>query len=277
MNKEGSGGLSANKKMLIAAVIVLALAALGYLGYGLFIRSNAIAAPHSVNLPQDSQRPATGLDSQSSTPAPSADSPNIATTPSTVTVAANASSGPPHTVPGNPNVIRIALNPATNAAEGGVSADMPETRKAGSKPLFVKSNGRETKSPTEESAPQLPATVASAANDLSGVMSSESSNIPKLSLKTIKLSQGVSEGLLIKQIPPKYPRAALLAHAQGAVQIEATINKEGFVTHPKVLRGDPVLAHAALDAVNQWRYKPYYLDGVPVEIQTQITVNFRPN
>jgi TonB family protein len=277
MSKEGSGGLSANKKMLIAAVIVLALAALGYLGYGLLIRSNAIAAPHSVNLPQDSERPATSLASESSTPAPSAGSPNMAITPSTVTVAANESSGPPHTVPGSPNVIRIALNPATNAAEDGVSADTPEARKPASKPLFVKSNGRGTKSSTEESAPQLPVTVASSKNDLSGVMSSESSNIPRLSLKTIKISQGVSEGLLIKQIPPKYPRAALLSHAQGAVQIEATINKEGFVTHPKVLRGDPVLAHAALDAVNQWRYKPYYLDGMPVEIQTQITVNFRPN
>ncbi|MGA9803322.1 MAG: energy transducer TonB [Terriglobales bacterium] len=47
--------------------------------------------------------------------------------------------------------------------------------------------------------------------------------------------------------------------------------------NPKVLKGDPILAHAALDAVRQWRYKPYYLDGEPVEIQTQITVNFKTN
>jgi protein TonB len=59
------------------------------------------------------------------------------------------------------------------------------------------------------------------------------------------------------------------------VQIEATIDKEGKVTNLKVLRGDPVLAHAALEAVRQWRYKPYYLDGEPVEIETQITVNFK--
>jgi len=44
-----------------------------------------------------------------------------------------------------------------------------------------------------------------------------------------------------------------------------------------VLSGDPVLARAALEAVRQWRYKPYYLDGAPVEIQTQITVNFKAN
>jgi protein TonB len=65
---------------------------------------------------------------------------------------------------------------------------------------------------------------------------------------------------------------------QGAVQLAATIDKEGHVTNVKVLKGDAGLAHAALDAVRQWRYKPYYLDGVPVDIETQITVNFKlPN
>ena len=63
----------------------------------------------------------------------------------------------------------------------------------------------------------------------------------------------------------------------GAVQIEATINKEGSVTNLKVLSGDAVFARAAVEAVRQWRYKPYYLDGQPVEIQTQITVNFKAN
>jgi protein TonB len=87
----------------------------------------------------------------------------------------------------------------------------------------------------------------------------------------------VSQALLIKRVQPKYPPSALAAHAQGAVQIEATINKEGNVVNLKVLSGDPVLAKAALEAVRQWRYKPYYLDGDPVEIQTQITVNFKVN
>jgi len=61
------------------------------------------------------------------------------------------------------------------------------------------------------------------------------------------------------------------------VQIEATVNKEGHVTNPKVISGNPLLANAALEAVREWRYKPYYLDGQPVEIRTQITVNFNPN
>jgi protein TonB len=103
------------------------------------------------------------------------------------------------------------------------------------------------------------------------------SNVAKPTLATVRISQGVSQGLLIKRVQPKYPQTALAVHAQGAVQIEATINKEGTVTNVKVISGDPVLARAAVEAVRQWRYKPYYLDGDPVEIQTQITVNFKAN
>jgi len=67
-------------------------------------------------------------------------------------------------------------------------------------------------------------------------------------------------------------------HLQGAVQLDAMIDKEGKIVNLKVLKGDAVLARAATDAVRQWRYKPYYLDGAPVDIETQITVNFKlPN
>jgi protein TonB len=155
----------------------------------------------------------------------------------------------------------------------------PETKKPDSAPLRVKS-GTRIPAQAEESAPSLssPLTVESADDsNLKGLISSASSNLPKPSLAAIKVSQGVSQGLLIKRVQPTYPPAALQLHAQGAVQIEATINKEGTVINPKVLKGDPILARAALDAVRQWRYKPYYLDGEPVEIQTQITVNFKAN
>jgi protein TonB len=99
---------------------------------------------------------------------------------------------------------------------------------------------------------------------------------PKLA--KLNISQGVSQGLLIKRVQPKYPQNALSMHLQGEVQLDAMIDKEGNVKNVKVLKGDAVLSHAAIDAVRQWRYKPYYLDGVPVDIQTQITVNFKlPN
>ena len=106
-------------------------------------------------------------------------------------------------------------------------------------------------------------------------MASTPASLPKPSLGNVRVSQGVSQGLLIKRVAPQYPAAARSTHTQGEVRIEATVNKEGMVVNPKVIRGDTVLAHAAIEAIRQWRYKPYYLDGQPVEIQTEITINFK--
>ena len=163
---------------------------------------------------------------------------------------------------------RIAIRPETEAKESA------------SAPLLVKSAAKSVRAQaqTEESSAQLPSPLAVASpgdNGLRGVLSSASSDVPKPTLAQIKISQGVSQGLVIKRVQPKYPPSALAAHLGGAVQIEATINKEGIVINPKVLSGDRTLAAAALEAVRQWRYKPYYLDGGPVEIQTQITVTFK--
>jgi protein TonB len=134
---------------------------------------------------------------------------------------------------------------------------------------------------SEEAAPQVPSPLALASpNDqkLSGLVSSVPSALPTAKLTTLKISQGVSQGLLIKRVQPRYPQNALSMRLQGAVLLQATINKEGNISNLKVLSGDAVLARAASDAVHQWRYKPYYLNGEPVEIETQITVNFKlPN
>jgi protein TonB len=62
---------------------------------------------------------------------------------------------------------------------------------------------------------------------------------------------------------------------QGPVQLQATINKDGNISNVKVVSGNAQLARAAVEAVKQWKYKPYYLNNEPVEIQTQIIVNFK--
>jgi protein TonB len=62
---------------------------------------------------------------------------------------------------------------------------------------------------------------------------------------------------------------------EGAVELSATVSKNGDISTVKVLSGDPQLAHAAVEAVKQWKYKPYLLNGEPVEIQTQVTVKFK--
>jgi len=98
---------------------------------------------------------------------------------------------------------------------------------------------------------------------------------PKPVLQGLSVSQGVSRGLLFKKVQPVYPRNALDMHVEGSVELLATISKTGDITKIKVLSGDSQLAKAAADAVRQWKYKPYLLNGEPVEIQTQVTINFK--
>ncbi len=103
-------------------------------------------------------------------------------------------------------------------------------------------------------------------------------SVPKPVLQTVSISQGVSRGLLIHQVSPVYPKAALAMRIDGTVELTTTISKSGDITHVKIVSGDPQLAKAAADAVKQWKYKPYLLNGEPVDIQTVVTVNFKlPN
>jgi len=99
--------------------------------------------------------------------------------------------------------------------------------------------------------------------------------VPKVATPTrIRVSQGVSQGLLIHQVKPSYPPLARQARIQGTVVLQAVIGKDGNIQNLKVVSGHPMLAPAALEAVKQWKYKPYYLNGEPVEVDTTINVNF---
>lgn len=91
-----------------------------------------------------------------------------------------------------------------------------------------------------------------------------------------RISQGVSDGLLIRRVQPIYPQQALQMHTEGKVALQATIGKDGAVRNVKVVSGPAVLARAASDAVRQWRYRPYTLNGEPIEVQTDININFVP-
>ena len=110
---------------------------------------------------------------------------------------------------------------------------------------------------------------------IGGVLSSAPAAVPKVATpQKVRVSQGVVSGLLQHKVEPQYPPAARSARIQGAVVLKATIGKDGRVNDLQVVSGHPMLAQAALSAVKQWRYKPYYLNGEPVSIDTTITVNF---
>ncbi|MDT8068617.1 MAG: energy transducer TonB [Terriglobia bacterium] len=81
-------------------------------------------------------------------------------------------------------------------------------------------------------------------------------------------------GMLIRQVQPVYPAMAKATRTQGKVLLAAVIDSNGRITRLRVLAGHPLLIPAAIDAVRQWRYRPYILNGQPVEVETQITVNF---
>jgi len=253
-DSEGSGG---SKKMLVIAAIVLVAAALGYFGYtklsGPSSPAPSIAAPQAATpAPSQASAKPSGAISE---PVPSPTQPALSSTAKT-TAAANTAS----VAVAEPEVITKKVAPAIVVK----TATPKKTQMAG-----------------DEAAPQVPSPFALASDGdkkLSGLVSSAPSAMPTPTLSTVKISQGVSQGLLIKRIQPRYPQNALSMRIQGPVLMEATINKEGSIANLKVVNGDPVLARAATEAVRQWRYKPYYLNGEPVEIQTQITVNFKlPN
>src|SRR4029077_1068909 len=82
------------------------------------------------------------------------------------------------------------------------------------------------------------------------------------------------EGNVIYKVQPVYPPLARSARIQGAVVIRAVISRSGTIENLQTLSGPPMLVGAALDAVRQWRYRPYILNGDPVEVETQVTVNF---
>jgi protein TonB len=85
----------------------------------------------------------------------------------------------------------------------------------------------------------------------------------------------LDEGQLVNKVEPVYPHIAAISGIQGQVKLHAIIARDGRIQSLNVISGHPLLAHAALDAVEKWRYRPYVLNGERVEVETFITINFR--
>ena len=110
---------------------------------------------------------------------------------------------------------------------------------------------------------------------IGGILSSQPVAVPKVAApQRVRVSQGVSAGLLIRKVQPNYPPLARQARIQGTVILQAEISKEGTIQNLQLISGHAMLAPAAIEAVKQWRYKPYLLNGEPVAVETQVIVNF---
>lgn len=100
---------------------------------------------------------------------------------------------------------------------------------------------------------------------------------PRIRLKSsgpVKIGGKVAAANVIYSVRPAYPPLAKAARIEGVVEFTATISKEGMIENLTLVRGHPLLVNAARQAVSQWRYRPTLLNGQPVEVITDITVNF---
>lgn len=271
LDLDDSSRSSGSKKILIAAGVVIAVAVLGYFGWNKAGSQKAASpAVQSVNAPQ-----------QPTPQAPAAAATSAQGTPATAPIADHSSltSEPASTKPA-PSI--EPQKSATQATARPQAVPEPEVHTTNLiAPIKVKPGaGEHVKHNSDDASAPVPNPLAVAEANTSALNSLVASPTatPRPTLATLKISQGVSQGLLIKRVDPKYPPSALAMHVQGAVLLNATISREGLISNLTVVKGDKVLAYAATEAVRQWRYKPYYLNGTPVEIETQITVNFRlPN
>jgi len=110
---------------------------------------------------------------------------------------------------------------------------------------------------------------------IGGIISSTPVAVPKVATpQRVRVSQGVSTGLLVRKVNPSYPPLARQARIQGTVVLQAEISKTGDIQNLRLISGHPMLAPSAIEAVKQWKYKPYLLNGEPVEVETTVQVNF---
>lgn len=266
---------SGSKIGIIAAVAVVVLAAAGYFGWTKFHTNKAAGTQPASEVA--AVAPAQAAPAEAAAPASSS---TIETKPAPVETKhsaetpASANSAPAHTekAPAQKSEPeKVALNNKPEAEE----------REAPSAPapIVVKNGGDKTAAAPVQAPIQAPAPEAllSAANGgskaISGIVDSVGVVVPKS--QTLKVSQAVMQSMIVKKVQPQYPYQAQRTRLHGTVLLEATIAKDGHVSNVKQTNGSEVLGRAAMDAVRQWRYKPYLLNGQPIEVQTQVSIDFK--
>jgi TonB family protein len=263
-------GSGAQKWILIAAAIVLAAVGGYFVSTKMHPGSTAVPVATTPTQPAAAQpAPEQSAPAQDITLGGSSGASNThPTTPAPATQVA----------PVNQTTPQEEISDEDSAETLKKPAQKPSTANAEKSTLVVKSSASKLAQAQAEQAPQaIPMTgLASNSGDkaLSGILEAgPSARTPVL--RTVKVSQGVSQGLVIKKVSPDYPAQARQLRIEGSVQLEATISKDGSVKNLKVVSGHPILARSAMEAVKQWKYKPYLLNGQAVEIDTQIAVNFK--
>jgi TonB family protein len=269
LSTPGPSGSGAQKWILVASALLLAAAG------GYFV---------STKMHSGSATPVSTAPVQTA-PAQSAPAQDItlggSSTPASSQPAVPATQ-PQAAAPVNQNVAQEAASdePADTGKKSSAAQKLTASsaEKPTHEPLVVKSSASKLAQAQAEQVPQAIPVMGIASNSgdkaLTGILQSAPAARTPI-LRTVRVSQGVSQGLVIKRVSPDYPAQARQLRIEGTVQLEATIGKDGSVSNLKVVTGHPILSRAAVEAVKQWKYKPYLLNGAAVEIDTQISVNFK--
>lgn len=278
----------AGKKVVLGLVAAIVIAAAAYAGWTHFqgpsSPATAKATPTAITpkpqpAAQSASQTVTPSQPQAVTPAHKPDATVADDSHASGAAAENefADAKPEKSAPPS----KVSAKPSGTAAKPSAAAtseDAPSADVDAPAPLVVK-GGSQPHHHAASAAAEAPAPsmigMATPASDapISGIVADQPTAKPVL--QQMKVSQGVAQGLIIKRVAPEYPRNAMTMRIEGAVELVATISKDGDIKDVKVLKGDSQLSRAAVQAVKQWKYKPYLLNGEPVEIQTQITIDFK--
>jgi protein TonB len=265
-----------SKKMLLAIALIVVLAAAGYLAWMQFgpARRSVPSAPVSA-LPNTPSAPAANLPVSTPAPAPvpmTSGTESAASTeqPSRPATSSAAKAESPRAPVVKPNTASDEADAGTRIAKANKPAESPAPRT-----IKLKNSMEHPSTASDDASPPAITAMPSASDGAMPSLMEDAGSSTAPRLQTLNVSQGVSRGLLVKQVQPTYPPEAMRLKIAGQVQLMATISKSGDISAVKILSGDSRLAHGAAEAVKQWKYKPYLLNGEPVEIQTQVTINFK--
>ncbi|MBV9622775.1 MAG: TonB family protein [Acidobacteria bacterium] len=222
--------------------------------------------------------------------APSNSVPPRTQPPSAATAMSSTAAGEPSTVQPEPvpsftvpaasrkgSAARDIVRASATKSRVNASTTKPEPPAVSDSQPVAKARSASAKGPAGETrgedaiAPPLPIVSAGASTVLADVLTP-----PNVAVQPeIKLSQGVSGGTIDRHVDPQYPAEARWLNIDGQVVLQATITEQGNVRGLKVIAGNSLLARAAMDAVAQWHYRPYRLNGQPIRMPTQITLIFK--
>jgi len=184
----------------------------------------------------------------------------------------------------SPSTINLTLAPKANAdpvakdlVQRASRSTVTERGSAGAAKNAIEPVTKDVPRPTTVAEADLAAPDPAEAlkNSAAPVPQAIANPTPIFPFVALPVSQGVTGGRLTRKVDPTYPVEARSQHIEGAVKLDALVGEDGNVHEVTVTSGPPLLAKAAAQAVKQWHYQPFQLNGKPVSMHNQITIQFK--